>query len=395
VRLAAAIRARALDLGFDRVGVCDAAVPDEARHFTAWLEAGHHAGMGWLARGAARRMDPQKVLPGARSFVVVALSYAAPDLPPLVPDDANREADSGGADLPGRTPPHGLAPTPLGRTPDASPHGLVARYARGHDYHQVIGDRLAQLEDFIEAEAPGHRALAYVDTGPLLERMWAARAGIGWIGKNALVLNETMGSFFLLGLVITTLALPADSSATDRCGGCTRCIDACPTGAIVAPRIVDSRRCIAYQTIEHRGEIPAADRPAIGTRLFGCDDCQEACPYNHQPRGWSQHERGPALGRRPEAGEATLSDLLAMTEDEYRDRFRNSAMKRATFMGLRRNAALALGHAASALPAGSSERERSAALLERVVKDGKENPVLREQAAWALSAIRATAPRTP
>jgi epoxyqueuosine reductase len=358
VRLAAAIRARALDLGFDRVGMCHATLPDEARHFDAWLEAGHHAGMAWLPRGRDRRLDPGKVLKGARSFVVVALSYAAPDLPPP------------------------------GRSPAPSSHGFVARYARGDDYHQVMGDRLAQLEDFIEAEAAGHRALAYVDTGPLLERMWAARAGIGWVGKNALVLNETMGSFFLLGLVITTVALPADAPATDRCGGCTRCLDACPTGAIVSPRVVDSRRCISYQTIEHRGAIPIADRPAIGTRLFGCDDCQEACPYNHPGTG-PHPEREPALGRRPEASEAPLPDLLAMTADEYLDRFRNSAMKRATFTGLRRNAALALGHAAAALPPGSPEQERSAELLKRLAGDDREDPVVREQAGWSLSAVRA------
>lgn len=360
MRLAASIRARAIDLGFDRVGMCDVSLPDEARHFDAWLKAGHHAGMAWLPRGRDRRLDPGKVLKGARSFVVVALSYAAPDLPPRVTD--------------------GSPPQP----------GFVARYARGDDYHQVMGDRLAQLEDFIEAEAPGHRALAYVDTGPLLERMWAARAGIGWIGRNALVLNETMGSFFLLGLVITTVALPADSPATDRCGGCTRCLDACPTGAIVAPRVVDSRRCISYQTIEHRGPIPLADRPAIGTRLFGCDDCQEACPYNHQatPGPASRVPAGVALGRRPEASEAPLEEILAMTPDEYQDRFRNSAMKRATFAGLRRNAALALGHAAAALPDGSPARERSAATLERVAGDDREDPVVRDQAGWALGRIR-------
>jgi len=351
------------------VGLCTATPPEEARHFTAWLDAGHHAGMGWLERGRDRRLDPQRVLPGARSFVVVALAYARPGLA------------AGGA-----------AATEASRREDGDdPHGFVARYARGDDYHRVMGDRLARIENHIEVEAPGHRALAYVDTGPLLERMWAARAGIGWIGKNALVLNEEMGSFFLLGLVITTVALPPDVPVTDRCGGCTRCLDSCPTRAIVAPRVVDSRRCIAYQTIEHRGSIALDDRPGIGERLFGCDDCQEACPYNGPD---AETAAGP-LGRRPETSDASLASLLEMTEADYVDRFRGSAMKRATFTGLRRNAALALGHAAARIPAGSAPRARAEAALARAAADEGEEPVVREQALWSLRQATREIPPSP
>jgi len=331
---ARAIRERALQLGFDQVGFCDAARPPEMERFERWLDAGMHGAMGWLERGRARRLDPRLVLDGARSFIVVTQDYA-------------RE-------------PSGVFP--LASDP-AVPRGGVSRYAAGPDYHRDLGERLAVLERFVETAAPGHRALAYVDTGPLLERLWAARAGIGWIGKNAMVLNKEHGSYFFLGVILTTLPLPPAEPASDQCGSCTLCVEACPTGAIVDAGVVDSRRCIAYHTIELRGPVPEEHRAAIASRVFGCDDCQDVCPWNR-----------PVV----EAPALDLSALLTMTQEEYQARFHDSAMRRATWQGLRRNAALAMGNAgdASALP-----------LLSRVAADEREDEVVREQAAWSAARL--------
>lgn len=345
---AGAIRRHALALGFDRVGYCRAVVPAEGSHFERWLASGMHGGMEWLRRGRDRRLDPCRVLSSARSLILVARSYATP------------QAAS--------APPSGTGP-----------HGTIARYARGDDYHVVMGKRLLDLEEFVERVAPGQRALAYVDTGPFLERMWAAQAGIGWIGKNAMVLNKEMGSYFFIGLVVTTLPLPADEPATDQCGACTLCIDACPTDAIVEPRMVDSRLCIAYQTIELRGPIPPEHRGGIGTRIFGCDDCQEACPWNAAPSG----DGGDWFPPRPGSLSPSLEEILTMSHEEYLERFRGSSVKRATYNGLRRNAAVALGNAAAGAAFSKKADGGEADALRRVASDAREDPVVREHADWA------------
>jgi len=346
VSLPRALKEKALQLGFDRVGFADARLPEEARHFDRWLAAGMHGEMSWLERGRRRRLDPGLVLEGARSLIVVALAYAS----------------------------RSTSPEP---TIGESPRGVVARYALGDDYHRVMGDRLAQLQRFLEAKAPGHRAKAYVDTGPLLERMWAARAGIGWVGKNSLVLNKEMGSYFLLGAIVTTLPLPPDSPATDQCGACTSCIEACPTSAIVEPRLVDSRRCLSYHTIELRGPIPFEYREKIGNRVFGCDDCQDACPWNHEG---TAPEGSQVLAARPESVSPSLLDLLSMTRQEYQRRFGGSAIKRATYNGLRRNAAAALGHA--------KPEPSVIEALQEVTHDSSDDAVLKEQAAWAAARVK-------
>jgi len=348
--LAAAIRAEARRLGFDRTGFCDATPPPEVSRFDEWLSQGMDADMRWLHAGRDKRLDPNLVLAGVRSLVVVAHAYASPGCAP------RHEPDGG----PG-------------------PHGIVARYARGDDYHAVTGARLSALERFIESSAPGHRAMAYVDTGPVLERMWAAKAGVGWIGKNALVMNEEMGSWFFLGVILTSVALPPDEPHTDRCGSCTLCIEACPTAAIVKPGVVDSRRCISYHTIEHRGPLPAADREGIGLRVFGCDDCQEVCPYNAGPG----EEGQGAFPHRAGTASPSLVALLRLTHAEYLDRFRGSAMKRATWKGLRRNAAVALGNTPAAHPAGRPGALRARESLQSVAADPAEDETLREHARWA------------
>lgn len=341
--VAHAIRARALALGFERAGFCDAVPPEEIAHFERWLAAGMHGHMSWMQKGRERRLDPALVLASVRSIIVVAMSYARP-----------------GSDAPATA------------TPDGISRGVVSRYARGDDYHDTVGARLLNLEEFIEQAAPGHRAMAYVDTGPILERMWAARAGVGWIGKNALVLNKEMGSLFFLGVILTTLPLPADVPVTDQCGACTLCIEACPTAAIVEPRLVDSRRCISYHTIELRVAIPEEYREPMGSRVFGCDDCQDACP-------WNQH----AADAPPRGGSAfpSLLELLAMSREQYQDRFRGSAIKRATYRGLRRNVAVALGNAAA--------RQEHLGALDKVAADSAEDPLVREHAGWAAARQRA------
>lgn len=340
--VARAIRARALALGFERAGFCDAIPPEEIAHFERWLAAGMHGGMSWMQTGRERRLDPALVLPGVRSIIVVAMSYARP-----------------GRDAPPSTMPDGVS------------RGVVSRYARGDDYHDIMGDRLLELERFIEQAAPGHRAMAYVDTGPILERMWAARAGVGWIGKNALVLNKEMGSLFFLGVILTTLPLLPDVPATDQCGACTLCIEACPTAAIVEPRMVDSRRCISYHTIESRDAIPEEYREPIGPRVFGCDDCQDACP-------WNQHATNAPS--RDDSASPSLIELLVMSREQYQKRLRRSAIKRATYRGLRRNAAVALGNAAA--------RSETLRALEKVAADPTDDPLVREHAGWAAARQR-------
>jgi len=308
-----------------------------------------HAGMKWLETGRDRRMDPGLVLEGARSLVVVAHAYASPG-----------------------TPPAG------GTAPGEELRGFVARYARGDDYHEVTGSRLARLQSFIETNAPGHRALSYVDTGPLLERMWAARAGIGWVGKNALVMNEEMGSYFFIGVILTTLELPPDDPIADRCGSCSLCIDVCPTAAIVEPGVVDSRKCISYHTIELRGALPVEDRQAVGTRVFGCDDCQEVCPWNEAP-GEEGHGSFPS---RSASASPSLVQLLTLGHADYLERFRGSAVKRATYKGLRRNAAVALGNALAGVAPGAPGSEPAKAALAAVAGDTEEDPSIREHARW-------------
>jgi len=348
--LAAAIRTEALRLGFDRVGFCDAVLPEEAAHFARWLDQGMHGTMEWMSRGRGRRLDPALILPGTRSFIMVARSYARP-----LAGDAGKE------------PPAGT--------------GTIARYAHGDDYHRVLGESLDALARFVEASAPGSRALWYVDTGAVLERMWAARAGIGWIGKNALVLNKDMGSFFFLGAILTTLELPPDEPALDQCGSCALCIEACPTRAIVAPRLVDSRLCISYHTIELRGDVPEEHRAAAGHRVFGCDDCQDACPWNRQLGAADGGKQGADASEQ----EPSLIDLLEMTHEEYLRRYRGSAVRRATWQGLRRNAAIVLGNSLARMT--EPDREKAARALHRIIDNASEPVLVRRHASWALSKV--------
>jgi epoxyqueuosine reductase len=328
---AARVRAAARQLGFDRVAIGPADPPEHGAAFEGWLDAGLHGTMAYLERTRQKRLDPRRVLPGARSVVACALGYFQ------------------GSEAAG--PEH------------------VARYAWGEDYHAVMAPRLAALLAEIARVVPGATGRAYVDTGPLLERELAARAGLGWIGKNTMLLDPGLGSFLFLGIVLTTADLAPDRPLADRCGTCTRCLDACPTGAFPRPYVLDATRCIAYLTIEHRGPIPEALREEIGTLAFGCDVCQDVCPWNR---------RAPAT--REAAFEAralpSLLELAALDEAAYAERLHGSPLRRARREGLARNAAVALGNggASAALPA------LAAGLGDRA-------PLVREHAAWALGRL--------
>jgi epoxyqueuosine reductase len=299
--------------------------------------------MGWMSRRGEVRREPARVLPGARSVLCVALQYG----PPVQGE--------------------GAAAEPAG---DLWPR--VARYARGRDYHDLMGRRLQALAARVREAFPGTGARPYVDTGPVLERELAARAGLGAVGKNTLLLHPEAGSYFLLGELFTTLSLAPDPPLADLCGTCTRCLQACPTGALPEPYRLDSRRCISYWTIEHRGALPAAARNLVGDWVFGCDLCQEACPWNAAPTPATD----PALLLPPERAELDLAGLLRLDRDGYLHRFRGSPMKRAGLAGLRRNAAVAMGNRGDPryLPA-----------LAGALADP--DPLVRGHAAWALGRI--------
>jgi len=308
-RIESRIKAQAYGVGFDLVGITTLGPAESAPAFEAWLAKGYAGDMDYLARGAEKRRDTSLLFEGAVSAVVVGLNYGG-----------------------------------------TSPSGPVARYARGDDYHELMWQKLDTLRAWIEAEL-GHpvKGKSYVDTGPILERDLARRAGLGWFGKNTNLINPKLGSFFFIGALLVDVELVPDKPfEADRCGTCTRCLEACPTNAFVAPRVLDATRCISYLTIEAKGDIPEDLRPAVGELLYGCDICQDVCPWNVS---FSQEITQPAFNPREAiAGKnaVTLSrEILDMDDDAFRAAFRRSPMKRAKLGGLKRNAAVVLGNASA------------------------------------------------
>jgi epoxyqueuosine reductase len=301
------LRNRARELGFDPVGITELGPAPTYDAFARWIENGYAGEMGYLERGAEKRRDTRLPFPGARAAIVVGLDYG-------------------------------------GREPS----GPVARYARGDDYHDIMVARLNTLHRWLEDETGAPiRGKAYVDTGPILERDLARRAGLGWIGKNTMLVNPRRGSYFFIGALLIDLDLRPDAPfEADRCGTCTRCLDACPTDALVAPGELDARRCISYLTIEHRSEVADEMRPLIGDHLYGCDICQEVCPWNVS---FARELAEPAFQPRQAlvARDPTqlAQELLETTEEDFRVAFRRSPMKRARLAGLRRNAAIVLENA--------------------------------------------------
>ncbi len=334
------IRQRAQDLGFDRVGFAAAGESRDAARYREWLAAGREADLEYMRKAPERRTDPRNVLPGCNTVIVGTVGHWFPD-------------DDGSAALPAR----------------------VARYARGRDYHKILQGMLKRLCRVLDEEAEGdERHRWYVDHGPVLERAWAAEAGIGFVGKNAMLIDPRRGSWTTLGVVLTTLEIAPDTPVTDSCGTCTACIPACPTGAIVGPGQVDSRLCISYWTIEHRGAIPDAMRSALGTRVFGCDDCQDACPWNRfaQPATVEDH-RPRELFADPD-----LTRLATLTHEEWDDATRGTAVRRAGYEGLLRNVACALGNTGDA---------RARTPLEHLAEH--ESELVREHATWGLDQLDA------
>ena len=306
VQLKAQLVNRAGELGFLACGTARAAPSQSASRLETWLTNGHHAGMEWMNKpeSRAKRADIRQMLPGAQTVVVVAMNYRT---------NAQWDADK---------------------------MGEIARYARGDDYHDWMKARLRELLIWVKA-AGACEGLACVDTAPVLEREWAQRAGIGWIGKNSLLMSRAFGSYVLLGELILDIELPPDEPHVEEfCGTCTRCIDACPTNAIVEPRVVDSNRCIAFHTIENRKLAPVGLREHFGDQVFGCDICQQVCPWNEKA------ERDEVFSDEPEkwtrAQMPALHEWIDISQTEFSARLKNSPLKRAKKRGMRRNAARAL-----------------------------------------------------
>ena len=322
------------ELEFD---ICRFATADRPKHtgaFRDWLDHGAGGEMTYLSRNAEKRCDPQQVLPGAKSIIVLALNYFQGDRV-----EENR--------------------------------GRIARYAWGEDYHQVIEKKLGAVDRFLRTS--GGVQKCYVDTGPILERDHAASAGVGWHGKSTMLLNRELGTWFFLAEILTTLEFAPDRSQPDRCGTCTQCIQACPTGAITAPHRVDARRCISYLTIELKGSIPVELRTLIGDRIYGCDACLDACPWNR----FARVSRETAFQMPADIASLRLRDYLGLDEERFRALFRKSPIKRTKRRGLLRNVCVALGNVGGAddLPA-----------LEKASTD--DEPLIAEHARWAIEQIR-------
>jgi epoxyqueuosine reductase len=306
---AESVRQRARTLGFDLCGVATAEALPEAGRIREWLARGYAGDMGYLPRTAHLREDVRRVLPSARSVIVTGTVYNT-DRPYSI--DVTDPAQA-----------------------------LVSRYAWGDDYHDVVGRRLESLLGWMRAEhGAAFEARAFVDAGPVHERAYAERAGLGWIGKHGCLINPDLGSWLFLAAIACSLPLAPDKPALDRCGTCTRCLDACPTGAIVEPHVLDARRCLSYLTIELRHEIPDALRAAVGTRVFGCDICQDVCPWNQS----APRSDDPAWQPRPELDHALLGDLWDRSDGALAELIRGSALSRAGVRGLRRNLAVAMAN---------------------------------------------------
>ena len=294
------IKAKALEFGFSKVGISKAEpLPKDGAHLREWLDRGYNASMEWMEENAEKRVDPREIVPGARSVISVAANYYT--------DTQHRPKDG---------------------------EGKISRYAWGDDYHILVTARIQKLSDCIKELAPGSAGRYYVDTGPVMDKAWAERAGIGWRGKHTNLITKEFGSWVFLGEIISTLELVYDTPMEDFCGSCTACLDACPTKAIVEPYVVDSNKCISYLTIEHRGEIDPALAPMFDEWVYGCDICQDVCPWNKYQQQTADKEFLPREGNVT----PPLDGLISLTQAEFSERFRRSPIKRTKREGLARNA---------------------------------------------------------
>ena len=322
------------------MGVTRALPPDHGTAFKTWVDRGYAGEMAYLTRDPSRRLDPRAVLPGAQSLIVVAMNY------------------------------HNESGTPEATSPT---HGVIAQYARGLDYHNTLKEKLETLAAFVRSQADKPvETRVYVDTGPLLERDYATAAGLGWYGKHTNLIHKKQGSWLLLGELLTDLVLAYDGPTTSHCGSCTRCIDACPTAAIVEPYVIDARRCLSYHTIELKGAIPEVFREAVGNRIFGCDVCQDVCPWNRRAPVSSDD----SFDSRPWTDAPKLVDFLRWTPEEFRQKFKGSPVNRAKRRGFLRNVAVAVGN--------SGDQTAVPVLIETL---SDEEPLVRGHAAWALGRL--------
>ena len=336
----AVIRQRAAELGFDDCRFTTAAPPTSADKFQDWLAEKQHGEMQWLERNADKRVEPQKVLPGAKSVIALAVSYQIEN------------------------------PSAISHLPSA---GLVARYAQFADYHDVLADRLKTLAAFVNSLADC-KVLWYVDTGPILERDFAQRAGLGFVGKHTNLISRKLGNWIFLAEILTTLELEPDAPEKNHCGRCTRCLTACPTQAIIAPFQLDARKCISYLTIELKGSIPVELRPLIGNRIYGCDDCLAACPWNKFARAGNLLKPHA----RPDLAQPDLIELLQLDAAGFKARFAGTPMLRTKRRGLLRNVCVALGNTGD---------EKSLPALNLATQDAE--PLIAEHARWAIQQIEA------
>jgi epoxyqueuosine reductase len=337
--LAPRIRALAAEAGFQRCGISDIALEEDERHLRDWLDKGLHGSMRWMAEHGDKRSRPADLVPGTLRVISVGLDYG-------------RDPDKAWATL------------------EDGERAYIARYALGRDYHKLMRNRLQKLADRVAEEIGPFGFRVFVDSAPVLERALARNAGLGWIGKHTCLIDRDGGSWFFLGEIYVDLPLPTDPPATAHCGTCTRCIDICPTQAIVAPYRLDARRCIAYLTIEHEGAIDEDLRPLIGNRIFGCDDCQLVCPWNKFAKTTDE----PDFRARNDLDKATLADLFAWDEDEFLQRTEGSPIRRSGHARWLRNLAIALGNA-------PTSPEVVAALHSR---RGIDDAMVREHVEWAL-----------
>jgi len=374
ITLAEQIKAEAARLGFSLCGITSADPPPHHRHYARWLAEGKAGEMLYLHRQEPKRGDLTQVLPDAKSVVCVALNYSPEDGPPAPHNGGAIRTNNEGASRSAPTgsfPGASLAPQNWG-----GGAGTVARYARFDDYHDTLWQRLESLLAFIKTHCPEASGKVYCDTGPITERDLAMRAGLGWIGKHTNLISRRLGNWFFLGEIILDIALPADTPETTHCGTCTRCLPACPTGAITAPYKLDARRCISYLTIELKGSIPEDLRPLVGTRIYGCDDCLAACPWNK----FAVKSDDPAVRPRADLTAPDLLELLALDDATFCEKFKHSPIKRTKRRGLLRNVCVALGNLGDprALPALTFAAETDP------------EPLVREHAAWAMRQIHAT-----
>ncbi len=351
-QLSTLVKQAAREAGFDLAGIAPVHDAPELNYFPEWIAAGHAGEMKYMeARdeaGRLKRASLRHAVPWARSVVVCAINYNTAQ--------------------------------PYSTEVNDSQRGWISRYAWGQDYHDAVMEKLRVVEhklrqEYGEREVPELQTRRYVDTGPLVERVYAKYAGVGWIGKNTCILNQNLGSWLFLGVILTSLEFEPDVPAPDRCGTCTRCIDACPTDALIAPYQLDANRCIAYLTIEKRGAIPEDIREGIGRHIFGCDICQDVCPWNRK----APVTNAPEFQAREGLVNPALDWLAEMTAEEFREKFRGSPVRRTKYSGLRRNAAIAIGNSGDA---------RYLPLLPRLSED--EDPVVAESARWAKEKLERT-----